>query len=92
MEGPDHKASLEPHELKAMVLAIRNVEVALGNGIKRPSASEIKNMVVARKSIHYAMDLEAGTTIEMKHLVMKRPGNGISPMLFESSFRQETVL
>lgn len=83
MEGPDHKASLEPLELKAMVLAIRNIEAALGNGIKKPSASEIKNMVVARKSIHYAEDLEAGTRIDLKHLVIKRPGNGISPMLFE---------
>jgi N,N'-diacetyllegionaminate synthase len=83
MEGPDHKASLEPHELKAMVMAIRNIEAAMGDGIKRPSASEIKNMVVARKSIHYSMDMQARTTIEIKHLVMKRPGTGISPMLYE---------
>jgi len=83
MDGPDHKASIEPHELKAMIRAIRNVEVALGDGIKRPSESEIKNMAIARKSIHYANGLKAGTIIEIKHLIMKRPGNGISPMNYE---------
>jgi N,N'-diacetyllegionaminate synthase len=83
MEGPDHKASLEPSELKAMVRAIRNLEAAMGDGIKKPSESEIKNIPIARKSIHYFMNMQAGTMIEIKHLVMKRPGTGISPMLYE---------
>lgn len=80
MEGPDHRASLEPNELKAMVSAIRNIEVALGDGIKRPSASEQKNMAIARKSIHLAEDLPAGHQITEADLAMKRPGDGISPM------------
>lgn len=83
MDGPDHKASLEPHELKAMVKAIRNLEVAMGDGIKRPSESELKNIKIARKSIHYTRDLKAGTVIQVDDLIMKRPGSGISPMLYE---------
>jgi N,N'-diacetyllegionaminate synthase len=83
MEGPDHKASLEPHELKAMIKAIRNLEVALGDGIKKPSESEKKNIEIARKSIHYAQNMEDGKVIELKDLIMKRPGNGISPMNYE---------
>lgn len=80
MKGPDHKASLEPNELKAMVKAIRNIEQALGSGKKVPSASERKNMMVARKSIHSARDLQKGTVITENDLSVKRPGNGISPM------------
>ena len=81
MEGPDHKASLEPIELKAMVSAIRNVELALGNGIKLPSASEKKNTNIARKSIHLAKNVEKGKVISMEDLIIKRPGNGLSPLL-----------
>jgi N-acetylneuraminate synthase/N,N'-diacetyllegionaminate synthase len=81
MEGPDHIASLEPQELKAMVTAIRNIESALsGDGIKGPSPSEIKNKNVARKSIHLRRDLLQGHIIAGDDIIMKRPGNGISPM------------
>lgn len=81
MEGPDHLASLEPDELKAMVNAIRNIELALsGNGEKEPSLSEIKNKTIARKSIHLKSSLPAGHIITEQDLEMKRPGDGISPM------------
>jgi N,N'-diacetyllegionaminate synthase len=81
LPGPDHKASLEPDELKAMVKAIRNIEMALnGSGIKEPTESEKPNMAVARKSIHLKQRVVAGTILTGEHLVMKRPGNGISPM------------
>jgi N-acetylneuraminate synthase/N,N'-diacetyllegionaminate synthase len=79
--GPDHSASLEPNELKAMVQGIRNIEKALsGSGIKSPSKSESKNKIVARKSILLNKDLVAGTIITKEDLDIKRPGNGISPM------------
>jgi sialic acid synthase SpsE len=81
LPGPDHKASLEPHELHDMVQAIRNIELALsGSGKKEPSPSEMKNMTVARKSIHISRELVKNTEIKAEDLVMKRPGNGISPM------------
>ncbi|TFH39803.1 MAG: N-acetylneuraminate synthase, partial [Bacteroidia bacterium] len=80
MEGPDHLASIEPGELHEMVRAIRNVEQALGDGIKKPSDSEKKNIAIARKSIHYIRDMEAGQKLEASDLIMKRPGDGISPM------------
>jgi N-acetylneuraminate synthase len=83
MEGPDHRASLEPDELRQMVKSIRNIEKALGNGIKRPSASEQKNIVIARKSIHIVRKLEKGDIITLENLEMKRPGSGISPMDLE---------
>jgi len=80
MEGPDHKASLEPDELAAMVRAIRNVEVALGTGIKEPSQSEKKNIVIARKSIIAARNIKKGETLTEENLTVKRPGSGVSPM------------
>lgn len=80
MEGPDHKASLEPSDLKAMVNAIRNVEIALGNGIKSPSKSEMKNKKVARKSIVAAREIKEGEIFTEDNLTIKRPGNGISPI------------
>lgn len=80
LPGPDHKASLEPQELKAMVKAIRNIEIALGDGIKRPSASEQKNMQVARKSLVALTDIKKGETFSEQNLTVKRPGLGISPM------------
>jgi N,N'-diacetyllegionaminate synthase len=80
MEGPDHKASLEPHELKAMVSAIRNVEAALGSGEKKPSESEKKNIAVARKSIVARRDIKKGEVFTEENITTKRPGNGISPM------------
>lgn len=80
MEGPDHKASLDPAELKQMVDAIRNIEIAMGDGIKRPMSSEIKNIAIARKSIHLSSDITEGTLLSSDMLEMKRPGDGISPM------------
>ncbi|KOY85731.1 pseudaminic acid synthase [bacterium 336/3] len=82
-DGPDHKASLEPDELKQMVTSIRNIEQALGNGIKKPSDSERKNIEIARKSIHLAKNLPAGHILTEQDFIMKRPANGISPMLLE---------
>ena len=81
LPGPDHKASLEPEELKSMIKAIRNIEIAIGNGIKKPTESELKNRMVARKSIHIAKNLSKGHILCEDDLVMKRPGDGISPML-----------
>ena len=80
MEGPDHKASLEPDEFKAMVKAIRNIESALGDGIKRPSESEKANIAVARKSIIALDDIKVGEIFSEKNITTKRPGTGISPM------------
>ena len=83
MEGPDHKASLEPDELKAMVQAIRNIEKALGTGIKKPSPSERPNIEVARKSIVAARPIKKGELFTEENLTIKRPGNGISPMRWD---------
>ncbi len=80
MEGPDHKASLEPDELKQMVQSIRNVEAAFGNGIKQPSKAEKKNIAIARKSIVAKCEIKKGQTFTEENLTTKRPGNGISPM------------
>ena len=83
MEGPDHKASLEPDELKAMVSAIRHIEQALGSGHKTVSESERKNITIARKSIVAACDIKAGEIFTEENLTVKRPGTGISPMRWE---------
>jgi N,N'-diacetyllegionaminate synthase len=83
LPGPDHKASLEPDELKAMVTAIRNIEKALGDGIKRPSPSETKNIPVARKSLVAARAIRAGDVFSADNLAVKRPGTGVSPMLWD---------
>ena len=83
MEGPDHKASLEPDELKAMVKAIRNIELALGSGIKKPSKSEIPNMSVARKSIVAKTQIKKGDKLSEENITIKRPGNGINPMRWD---------
>lgn len=81
LPGPDHRASLEPAALKAMVSGIRNIELALsGDGFKKPSASEAKNMAIARKSIHLAQDCATGHVLGASDLIMMRPGDGISPM------------
>jgi N,N'-diacetyllegionaminate synthase len=81
LPGPDHKASLEPIELKAMVAAIRNIEQAIGgSGRKEPSTSESKNVTIARKSIHLRRNLNAGSIIEEKDIIALRPGDGISAM------------
>ncbi len=83
MEGPDHKASLEPDELRAMVQAIRHIEQALGDGVKMPSMSEQKNIPIARKSILASRSIEIGETFSENNLIVKRPGNGISPMRWD---------
>lgn len=84
MEGPDHKASLEPDELKAMVSAIRNIEKAVGgDGTKHVSESERKNIAIARKSIIAAKDIKKGELLTEDNLTVKRPGNGISPMRWD---------
>ena len=84
MEGPDQIASIEPDELKRLVDSIRNVESALGSGIKLPSSSEKENMAVARKSIVAKREIRAGEVLNEDNLACKRPGNGISPMLWDS--------
>lgn len=83
MEGPDHKASLEPDELAAMVKAIRNIEMALGSSIKKPSPSESKNMGIARKSIVAKCTIRQGDVLSEKNITVKRPGNGINPMRWD---------
>ena len=83
MEGPDHKASLEPDGLKAMVKAIRNIELALGSNIKKPSKSEIPNMQIVRKSIVAKTLIKKGDILSENNLEIKRPGNGINPMRWD---------
>jgi N,N'-diacetyllegionaminate synthase len=83
MLGPDHRASLEPDEFKRMVLAIRNIEAALGSGIKKASESEKKNKNIARKSIVADRPIKAGEMFTEANLTTKRPGTGISPMLWD---------
>ena len=77
LPGPDHQASLEPSELQALVHGIRNVESALGDGIKRPAASELVNLPVARRSLHWRRSLAAGAVIDAQDLIALRPGTGI---------------
>lgn len=90
LPGPDHKASLEPDELKAMVSAIRNIEKAVGgDGTKHVSESERKNIAIARKSIVAACDIKAGDVFTEQNLTVKRPGSGISPMLWEEVLGQK---
>ena len=80
MEGPDHKASLEPNELKEMIDSIRNIERAMGDGVKKPVASELANKGVARKSIVASRSIKQGEVFSEENLTTKRPGTGISPM------------
>jgi N,N'-diacetyllegionaminate synthase len=84
MEGPDHKASLDPQELKAMVSAIRNTEKALGSSKKKPSPSESKNIEVVRKSIVASQGIAKGEFLTENNITVKRPGNGISPMKWDN--------
>lgn len=79
MVGPDHKASLGPNELKDLVISIRNVERALGDGVKKPSISEEKNMIIVRKSIVANVDIQLDEVFTEENLTIKRPGNGMSP-------------
>ena len=83
MEGPDHKASLEPNELVSMVKAIRNIELALGSSVKKPSTSEKPNIAIARKSIVAKKAIKIGELLTEDNLAIKRPGTGINPMLWD---------
>jgi N,N'-diacetyllegionaminate synthase len=83
LQGPDHKASLEPEELKSMVVAIRNIELALGDGIKRLTSSEARNKQVARKSLVASREIKSGEVFTAENLTSKRPGTGISPMRWD---------
>lgn len=82
--GPDHKASLEPEELKAMVAAIRNIEIALGDGVKRLTPSEAGNSSVARKSLVASRGIRKGDAFSAQNMTVKRPGTGISPMRWDT--------
>lgn len=84
MPGPDHQASLDPQELTAMVKAIRNIEKALGNGIKIPTQSELKNIDVCRKSIVARTAIKQGEIFSNENITVKKPGNGLSPMLWDT--------
>jgi sialic acid synthase SpsE len=83
LPGPDHQASLEPHELSKMVAAIRNIEAAMGDGVKKPTESELKNKLIARKSIVAIRDIKVGELFTTENLGVKRPGTGISPMCWD---------
>ncbi len=91
MEGPDHKASLEPDELKRMITSIRIVEQAMGSEIKKPSQSERKNKSVARKSIVASTNIKKGEILTEKNITTKRPGNGISPMRWTEILGQAAI-
>ena len=88
MPGPDHKASLEPEELKAMVTAIRNIEIALGDGIKRLTPSEARNKPIVRKSLVASQTIKAGEVFSAQNAAIKRPGTGISPMRWDEVLGQ----
>jgi N,N'-diacetyllegionaminate synthase len=93
LPGPDHIASLEPNELKDMVKAIRNIELAQGgDGIKKPSKSESKNIIVARKSIYLNKDLKSGHVITEEDLITLRPGDGISPMEWQNVINRKLIM
>ena len=91
MEGPDHKASLEPDELAQMVSSIRHIEKALGSADKKPSPSEMKNIEVARKSIVASTHISAGDVFTENNLTVKRPGSGISPMRWNEVLGQKAA-
>jgi N,N'-diacetyllegionaminate synthase len=83
MDGPDHKASLEPSELKIMVTSIRNIEKALGSFEKKPSPSETENIDIVRKSIVASKSIVKGELLTKDNITVKRPGNGISPIKWD---------
>ena len=91
MEGPDHKASLEPEELEIMINNIRLIEKALGDGVKRPAEAEKKNISIARKSIVAAKDIKKGEIFTEENITVKRPGSGISPMKWFEVLGTEAV-
>jgi N,N'-diacetyllegionaminate synthase len=83
MLGPDHKASLEPEELALMIRSIRNIEQSLGENVKRPSPSELKNKTIARKSLVARIPIKNGEIFTKENITTKRPGDGVSPMLWD---------
>lgn len=89
--GPDHKASLEPGQLKQMVEQIRNVEKAIGNGVKNPTDEELSTRIAARKSIVWAKNMDKGETIKLDDLCFKRPGNGIPPYMIDELIGKKTT-
>ena len=91
MEGPDHKASLEPEEVEVMVNNIRLIEKALGDGVKQPAEAEKKNIAIARKSIVAAKDIKKGEILTEDNITVKRPGSGISPMRWFEVLGTEAV-
>lgn len=91
MEGPDHKASLEPDELETMIKAIRNIEQAMGDGVKVPSESEKTNISIVRKSIIASRDIKAGEILTNENLTTKRPGTGISPMRWNEIIGKKAI-
>jgi sialic acid synthase SpsE len=91
MEGPDHAASIEPDELKQMVIAIRNIEKALGNEVKQPTTSEKKNINIARKSIHLSRPMNSGEILTKEDFEMLRPGDGISPMKYHELIGRKLI-
>jgi N,N'-diacetyllegionaminate synthase len=91
LPGPDHRASLEPQELKELVRGIRNIEKALGDGIKTPTSSEMDTKLIARKSIVAANDIKKGELLNDYNIIVKRPGNGISPMKWNEVIGSKAV-
>lgn len=91
MEGPDHKASLEPDELSKMISSIRNIEKAMGDGMKRPSGSEMKNRDIVRKSIVASKEIKSGEFFSEDNITAKRPGDGISPMHWHEVLGMEAI-
>ena len=89
LPGPDHKASLEPDELRRMVTSIRTIELAMGSGSKVPMPSEMKNRDIARKSLVAASDIKKGDIFTEENLTTKRPGTGISPMAYWDTLGDE---
>ena len=91
MEGPDHKASLEPDELKAMVSSIRMIEMAMGDGIKRPSASEAINKPIVRRSIVASRDIKKGEVLSEETITVKSPATGLSPMKWDEVMGKKAI-
>lgn len=91
MQGPDHKASLEPNELCEMIKMIRNIEKIIGNGIKKPSRSEVRNLKIVRKSIVAKTRIQEGECFSIHNITVKRPGDGISPMRWNEIIGQKAI-
>ena len=89
MEGPDHKASIEPNEFKNIVNAIRNIEIALGDGYKKVTKSELKNKILVRKSIYAKKLITKGERFTIDNICLKRPGSGLSPSFWEEILEQK---